>query len=52
MFAVVEPAVVPQKPSGTGTMMYVFGFIFLSVCGVIFWKLFGESFWQGITVSK
>ena len=52
VFAVVEPAVVPQKPSGTGTMMYVFGFIFLSVCGVIFWKLFGESFWQGITVSK
>lgn len=46
VFAVVEPAVVPQRPSGTGRKMYVFGFVFLSVVAVIGWKLFGEEFWD------
>ena len=43
VFAVVEPAVVPLNPSGTSKKIYVLAFIFLSVCIVIFWKLFGED---------
>ena len=43
VFAVVEPAVVPLNPSGTSKKIYVLAFIFLSVCIVIFWKLFGIS---------
>ena len=43
VFAVVEPAVVPLNPSGTSKKIYVLTFIFLSVCIVIFWKLFGEN---------
>lgn len=46
VFAIVEPAVIPQKPSGTGWKMYVISFIFLSVAVVIGWKLFGEEFWD------
>lgn len=46
VFAVVEPAVVPLNPSGTGKKMYVLAFIFLSVAAVIGWKLFGEEFWD------
>ena len=44
VFAIVEPAVVPLTPSGTGMEMYVLAFIFLSVCVVIFWNLFGKDF--------
>ena len=43
VFAVVEPAVVPLNPSGTSKKIYVLAFIFLSVCIVILWKLFGEN---------
>ena len=46
VFAVVEPAVVPQQPSGTGRKTYVIAFVFLSVAAVIGWKLFGEEFWD------
>ena len=44
VFAVVEPAVVPLEPSGTSRKVYVLAFIFLSVCIVIFWNLFGKDF--------
>ena len=44
VFAVVEPAVVPLEPSGTSRKVYVLAFIFLSVCIVIFWILFGKDF--------
>ena len=44
VFAVVEPAVVPLYPSGTSRKVYVLVFIFLSVCIVIFWNLFGKDF--------
>ena len=44
VFAVVEPAVVPLEPSGTSKKVYVLVFIFLSVCIVIFWNLFGKDF--------
>ena len=43
VFAVVEPAVIPLYPSGTSRKIYVLAFIFLSVCIVISWKLFGEG---------
>ena len=43
VFAVVEPAVVPLEPSGNGRKIYVLAFIFLSVCIVIFWNLFGKD---------
>ena len=46
VFAVVEPAVVPLNPSGTSKKIYVLAFIFLSVCIVIFWKLFGSDFFN------
>ena len=44
VFAIVEPAVVPLEPSGTSRKIYVLAFIFLSVCIVIFWNLFGKDF--------
>ena len=44
VFAVVEPAVVPLYPSGTSRKEYVLVFVFLSVCIVIFWNLFGKDF--------
>ena len=44
VFAIVEPAVVPLEPSGTSRKVYVLAFIFLSVCIVIFWILFGKDF--------
>ena len=44
VFAVVEPAVVPLKPSGISKKVYVFVFIFLYFCIFMFWKLFGEEF--------
>ena len=43
VFAVVEPAVIPLYPSGASRKIYVLAFIFLSVCIVISWKLFGED---------
>ena len=43
VFAVVEPAVVPLTPSGISKKTYVLAFIFLSVCIVIFLKLFGKD---------
>ena len=49
VFAVVEPAVVPLDPSGTSKKIYVLAFIFLSVCIVIFWKLFGENILNKVT---
>ena len=44
VFAIVEPAEVPLTPSGTSMKIYVLAFIFLSVCVVIFWNLFGKDF--------
>ena len=44
LLAVVEPAVVPLKPSGKGLLIYTTIFIFLSVVGTIGWQLFGKEF--------
>ena len=43
VFAVVEPAVIPLYPSGTSRKVYVLVFVFLSVCIVISWNLFGKD---------
>ena len=43
VFAVVEPAVVPLKPSGMGLKIYILLFVFLSVSGTLVWVLFGKS---------
>ena len=43
VFAIVEPAVVPLYPSGTSRKVYVLVFVFLSVCIVISWNLFGKD---------
>lgn len=45
VFAVVEPATVPLKPSGMGKKVMVLVFIFLSVAGTAAWILFGQDFW-------
>ncbi len=44
VFAIVEPAVLPLEPSGTSKKLYVLAFVFLSVCIVISWNLFGKDF--------
>lgn len=44
VFAVVEPATVPLKPSGRGRMMTVIGIIFLTLAGTAAWILFGKDF--------
>ncbi len=45
VFAVVQPACVPLKPSGTSRAMMVIAFIFLSFAGTAAWVLFGKDFW-------
>lgn len=46
VFAVVEPAVVPRKPSSTSRKVIVLGLIFLVVAGVAAWELLGKDYWQ------
>lgn len=46
VFAVVEPAVVPLKPSGTSRKTIVLGMIFLAVAVTAGWLLLGKSYWQ------
>ena len=44
-FAVVEPATVPLRPSGTSRKMILVGIVFLAVAGASAWILFGKDFW-------
>lgn len=46
VFAIVEPAVVPLKPSSTGLKIFVLVFMFLSVAGAIGWVLVGKHLWN------
>jgi len=46
VFAILEPAIVPLKPSNVGFKVYVLVFMFLSVAGVISWELMGEHLWN------
>lgn len=45
VFAVVEPAVVPLMPSGTGMIIYILLFVFLSVISTMGWMLIGNRIW-------
>lgn len=44
VFAVVEPAVVPQQASSMGTKVYILLFVFLAVAIMIIWKLFLKDY--------
>lgn len=46
VFAVVEPATVPLKPSGISRIVIVVGIIFLTVSFAGAWKLLGKTYWQ------
>lgn len=46
VFAVVEPAVVPLRPSGTSKKVIVIGFVFLAVALTGAWQLLGKTYWQ------
>lgn len=43
VFAVVEPAVVPLKPSGIGVGIYVLLFMFFSLFVTVGWELLGKN---------
>ncbi|MDE6819656.1 MAG: chain-length determining protein [Bacteroides acidifaciens] len=44
VFAIVEPAVVPIESSSMRRSIYIFLFVFLSVCGTIGWLLLGKVY--------
>lgn len=46
VFAIVEPAVVPRKPSGFGMKIYMLLFIFCATVGTVIWMLLGKEFWD------
>ena len=48
VFAVVEPATVPLKPSGTSRKMILIGVVFLAVAGASAWILFGQDLWKNL----
>lgn len=48
VFAVVEPATIPLKPSGTSRKTIMLGIVFLAICGTGIWKLLGHSYWHQI----
>lgn len=56
VFAVVEPASVPLRPSGTSRKMILVGIVFLAVAGAAAWILFGQDLWKnlknGLTEKK
>lgn len=45
VFAVVEPATVPLRPSAPNKMMILVGCMFLAFVGTAGWILFGEDLW-------
>lgn len=48
VFAVVEPAVVPQQPSGMGKKTYLIIFLLLSMIATAGWLLLGKVFFDKI----
>ncbi|MBQ4589147.1 MAG: chain-length determining protein [Bacteroidaceae bacterium] len=48
VFAVVEPASVPLRPSGTSRKMILVGIVFLAVAGAAAWILFGQDLWKNL----
>lgn len=45
VFAVVDPATVPLKPSGTSRKVILVGVVLLFVCGAGAWSLLGKRYW-------
>ena len=48
VFAVVEPASVPLRPSGISSKMMLIGIVFLSVTAAAVWILFGVDLWKNL----
>lgn len=48
VFAVVEPASVPLRPSGTSRKMILIGTVFLFVAAAAAWVLFGVDLWKKV----
>lgn len=46
VFAVVEPATIPLKPSGTSRKIILVGIVFLVICCSGMWELFGKEYWK------
>lgn len=51
VFAVVEPATVPLKASGTSRLMIMVGLMFMVICGTGGWLLLGNSYWNNIRLK-
>ena len=51
VFAVVNPATVPLKPSAPRKLLILVGFIFLAGVGAAAWVLFGENLWAELRKS-
>ncbi len=49
VFAVVQPATMPLRPSGTSRMNVVLGFCFLGFCLSSGWILFGKDFYNNFS---
>ena len=47
-FAILEPASVPLRPSGTSRKMILVGIVFLAVAGAAAWILFGQDLWKNL----
>lgn len=45
VFAVVEPATIPLKPSGTSRIVILIGITILTILCIGVWKLVGYSYW-------
>lgn len=52
VFAVVEPATVPVRPSGKGKLIFLLAFAFLAAMGTLFWVLVRKPFNEIITNIK
>ena len=48
VFAVVEPATIPLKPSGTSKKVIFVGVLFLVICATGGWILLGVPQWKKI----
>lgn len=48
VFAVVEPAVVPLRPSGTSRKVIMLEIIFLAIIGTGVWELLGKKYWNDL----
>ena len=52
VFAVVDPATIPLKPSAPRKMVILIGCLFLAFIGTAGWILFGEDIWRKLKNSS